>query len=67
MAGRAWMALGLLISLGFGSEWLAEAICQFAENINHPNHLRGPDGQAFPLPSAATEAILCRLYSTARL
>jgi hypothetical protein len=30
---------------------LAENPCQFSENFNHNNHIGGPDGQAFPLPS----------------
>lgn len=30
------------------------------------NHMHPADGGAFILPSAATEAILCRTYATAR-
>lgn len=45
------MALCSLISLAFWEKRLAGPLCQVAENFNHPNHIRGPDGQAFPLPS----------------
>ena len=45
------MALGSLISLRFCLKWLARAIWRIAENLNYTSHIRGPDGQAFPLPS----------------
>jgi hypothetical protein len=45
------MALGSLISSAFGTTRLARDVWPFAQKINDPNHLRGPDGQAFPLPS----------------
>lgn len=45
------MARGLLISLAFWMTRLAGDVWPFAEKLNDPNHIRGPDGQAFPLPS----------------
>lgn len=45
------MALGSLISLAFWTTRLAADVWPFAEKINDPNHIRGPNGQAFPLPS----------------
>jgi hypothetical protein len=51
MAGRAWMALCSLISLPFWEKRPAGRPWHVAENLNYPNDLRGPDGQAFPLPS----------------
>jgi hypothetical protein len=45
------MALCSLISLAFREKRLAGPPWQLAENINHLNDIRGPDGQAFPLQS----------------
>jgi hypothetical protein len=45
------MALGSLISLAFWTTRLAGDVWPFAEKLNDPNHIRGSDGQAFPLPS----------------
>ena len=46
------MALRAFISLRFLPKRLAENPCQFSENFNYNNHIGGPDGQAFPLPSS---------------
>ena len=51
MAGGMRMALGSLISLVFRRKPLAVSRLRFAETLSHPNHIRGRDGQAFPLPS----------------
>ena len=51
MPGGVRMALRPLISLMFRRERLPDAMSRFAETLNHPNHIRGRDGQAFPLPS----------------
>jgi hypothetical protein len=48
------MALGSLISLEFFLKWLVGVILRIAENLNHPSQIRGPDGQAFTLPSKPT-------------
>jgi hypothetical protein len=55
------MALRAFISLRFLPKRLAEDPCQFSENFNYNNHIGGPDGQAFPLPSgfSAFETIRC--------
>lgn len=45
------MALGWLITLAFWPKRLAGVPWLFAENLNYLNRVRGPDGQAFPLPS----------------
>jgi hypothetical protein len=39
------------MSLAFWMTRLAGDVWPFAEKLNDPNHIRGPDGQAFPLPS----------------
>ena len=57
------MALGLLISLGFWSGWLAEVSRQFAENINYSNHIHGSEGRAFPLPSSSSFSLAVQLSS----
>jgi hypothetical protein len=51
MAGGVRMALGSLDSLAFQRNRLAASMLWFAETLNHPNQIRGRDGQAFPLPS----------------
>ena len=51
MAGSVRMTFGTLISLVFRRKRLAIMFRWFARNHNHPNHIRRPDGQAFPLPS----------------
>jgi hypothetical protein len=51
MAGGVRMALGSLDSLAFQRNRLAASMLWFAETLNHPNQIRGWDGQAFPLPS----------------
>jgi hypothetical protein len=51
MAGGVGMALGSLMSLVFRREWLAASMLRLAKTLNHPNQIRGQDGQAFPLPS----------------
>jgi hypothetical protein len=51
MADWARTALGSLISLAFWLKRLAGIIWPFVENLNYSSHIRGPDGQAFPLPS----------------
>jgi hypothetical protein len=58
MAGGAGMALGSLISLAFCLKRLAGVIWRIAENLNYPNHIRGPDGRAFPLPSRPASQFL---------
>jgi hypothetical protein len=45
------MVLESLISLAFWLKPLAGVIWRVAENLNHLSHIRGPGGQAFPLPS----------------
>jgi hypothetical protein len=45
------MALGSLMSFVFRRKRLAASMSQFAETLNYPKHIRGRDGQAFPLPS----------------
>ncbi len=45
------MALGPLISLVFRRKRLATSMLRFPEILNYPNHIRGRDSQAFPLPS----------------
>ena len=43
------MALCSLISLAFREKRLAGPPWRVAENLNYPNYLRGPDGQALSL------------------
>jgi hypothetical protein len=50
-SGDVRMALRSLISLGFQRKRLAGTIRWSAQNLNYPTHIRGQDGQAFPLPS----------------
>ena len=40
-----------LVSLAFREKRPPGPPWRVAENLNYPNYLRGPDGQAFPLPS----------------
>jgi hypothetical protein len=32
-------------------KWLAASMLRLAKTLNHPNQIRGQNGQAFPLPS----------------
>ena len=57
--GSQWMAVGALNSLKKMPRLPSAPSERMAENLNPTNHLRAPDGAAFPLPSVGR--FRCRL------